>query len=213
MLAARSARPSKPPRRPTIPTSRSASSPIRLPAAGPTRMLRIVGERLGAVLGQQIVVLNQPGAGGAVAARAGASATPDGYTLYMPAASAYRDARPDCSRACRCSCRGLQADRLHRRAADVPDRAAERLAPSTIDGIHCARRRNSPASCPMRATGRGTMTPPDRRTAEGAGRHRRAGRPLHRRRAAGARRCARRPAVDGDRRPGRARRPGRRAER
>jgi tripartite-type tricarboxylate transporter receptor subunit TctC len=52
-------------------------------------MLRIVGDRLGALLGQQIVVLNQPGAGGAVAARAGAAAAPDGYTLYMPAASAF----------------------------------------------------------------------------------------------------------------------------
>jgi tripartite-type tricarboxylate transporter receptor subunit TctC len=68
--------------------------PIRIithSAAGgaPDVMLRIVGDRLGALLGQQIVVLNQPGAGGAVAARAAASAAPDGYTLYMPAASAF----------------------------------------------------------------------------------------------------------------------------
>ena len=73
------------------------NKPIRIithsaPGGGPDAMLRIVGDRLGAVIGQPIVVLNQPGAGGAVAARAGASATPDGYTLYMPAASAYRDA-------------------------------------------------------------------------------------------------------------------------
>jgi tripartite-type tricarboxylate transporter receptor subunit TctC len=34
-------------------------------------------------------VLNSPGAGGAVAARAAAGAAPDGYTLYMPAASAF----------------------------------------------------------------------------------------------------------------------------
>jgi tripartite-type tricarboxylate transporter receptor subunit TctC len=70
------------------------SKPIRIithSAAGgaPDVMLRIVGDRLGALLGQQIVVLNQPGAGGAVAARAGAAAAPDGYTLYMPAASAF----------------------------------------------------------------------------------------------------------------------------
>ncbi len=70
------------------------SKPIRIithSAAGgaPDVMLRIVGDRLGALLGQQVVVLNQPGAGGAVAARAGASAAPDGYTLYMPAASAF----------------------------------------------------------------------------------------------------------------------------
>jgi len=70
------------------------SKPIRIvthSAAGgaPDVMLRIVGERLGALLNQQIVVLNQPGAGGAVAARAAAAAAPDGYTLYMPAASAF----------------------------------------------------------------------------------------------------------------------------
>jgi tripartite-type tricarboxylate transporter receptor subunit TctC len=60
-------------------------------AAGgaPDVLLRVVASRMSAVLGQQIVVLNQPGAGGAVAARAAAAATPDGYTLYMPAASAF----------------------------------------------------------------------------------------------------------------------------
>jgi tripartite-type tricarboxylate transporter receptor subunit TctC len=70
------------------------NKPVRIithSAAGgaPDVMLRIVGDRLGALLGQQIVVLNQPGGGGAVAARAGAAAAPDGYTLYMPAASAF----------------------------------------------------------------------------------------------------------------------------
>jgi tripartite-type tricarboxylate transporter receptor subunit TctC len=70
------------------------NKPIRIithSAAGgaPDVMLRVVGDRLGALLGQQVVVLNQPGAGGAVAARAAASATPDGYTLYIPAASAF----------------------------------------------------------------------------------------------------------------------------
>src|SRR2546428_11444101 len=67
--------------------------PIRIithSAAGgaPDVMLRIVGDRLGALLGQQIVVLNQPGAGGAVAARAPAGAVPERFTPYMPAASA-----------------------------------------------------------------------------------------------------------------------------
>jgi tripartite-type tricarboxylate transporter receptor subunit TctC len=68
--------------------------PIRIithSAAGgaPDVLLRLVSERLGRTLGQQIVVLNEPGAGGAVAARGAASAAPDGYTLYMPAASAF----------------------------------------------------------------------------------------------------------------------------
>jgi tripartite-type tricarboxylate transporter receptor subunit TctC len=70
------------------------NKPIRIithSAAGgaPDVMLRVIGEGLGSLLGQQIVVLNQPGAGGAVAARAAAAAAPDGYTLYMPAASAF----------------------------------------------------------------------------------------------------------------------------
>jgi tripartite-type tricarboxylate transporter receptor subunit TctC len=69
------------------------SKPVRIithSAAGgaPDVMLRVIAEGLGSLLGQQIVVLNQPGAGGAVAARAASGAAPDGYTLYMPAASA-----------------------------------------------------------------------------------------------------------------------------
>jgi tripartite-type tricarboxylate transporter receptor subunit TctC len=70
------------------------SRPVRIithSAAGgaPDVMLRIVADRLTAQLHQQVIVLNQPGAGGAVAARAAAAAAPDGYTLYMPAASAF----------------------------------------------------------------------------------------------------------------------------
>jgi len=70
------------------------NKPIRIithSASGgaPDVMLRVVADGLTGLLGQQVVVLNQPGAGGAVAARAGASAASDGYTLYMPAASAF----------------------------------------------------------------------------------------------------------------------------
>jgi tripartite-type tricarboxylate transporter receptor subunit TctC len=39
--------------------------------------------------GRQVLALNHPGAGGAVAARTAAAAAPDGYTLYMPASSAF----------------------------------------------------------------------------------------------------------------------------
>jgi tripartite-type tricarboxylate transporter receptor subunit TctC len=48
-----------------------------------------VGDRLSRMWGQQVIVLNHPGAGGAVAARTAAQAAPDGYTLYMPASSAF----------------------------------------------------------------------------------------------------------------------------
>ena len=45
--------------------------------------MRIICERLSDRLGQQFIVENRPGAGGIVAAKAGASAAPDGYTLLM----------------------------------------------------------------------------------------------------------------------------------
>ena len=45
--------------------------------------LRILGERLSDRLKQPFVIENRPGAGGVVAAQAGASAAPDGYTLLM----------------------------------------------------------------------------------------------------------------------------------
>jgi len=45
--------------------------------------MRILGDKLSDRLHQQFVIENRPGAGGVVAAQAGASATPDGYTLLM----------------------------------------------------------------------------------------------------------------------------------
>ena len=53
------------------------------------RRLRIIADCLSRVWGQQAVAINQPGAGGAIAARAAAQAAPDGYTLSMPAVSAF----------------------------------------------------------------------------------------------------------------------------
>src|SRR5262249_58540408 len=63
--------------------------PIRIvvpfPAGGPTDgMARIVSDRLGAVLGQTIVVENHGGgAGGSIGAKAVAAADPDGYTILI----------------------------------------------------------------------------------------------------------------------------------
>ncbi len=51
--------------------------------------LRILAERLSQLWGQQVLTLNQPGAGGSISARVAAGAPPDGYTLYMPAASVF----------------------------------------------------------------------------------------------------------------------------
>jgi tripartite-type tricarboxylate transporter receptor subunit TctC len=45
--------------------------------------MRILADKLSGRLNQQFVVDNRPGAGGIVAAKAGATAAPDGYTLLM----------------------------------------------------------------------------------------------------------------------------------
>ncbi len=50
---------------------------------------RILAEQLGQLWKQQVVILNHPGAGGGISARVASQAEPDGYTLYVPAASAF----------------------------------------------------------------------------------------------------------------------------
>jgi tripartite-type tricarboxylate transporter receptor subunit TctC len=70
------------------------SKPIRVisdspPGSAVDVTFRIVMDRVGTVLGQQIVAVDQPGASGAVAAHAAAQAVPDGYTLFAPAISLF----------------------------------------------------------------------------------------------------------------------------
>ncbi len=50
---------------------------------------RIMAEHISPAIGQQMVVINQPGAGGLVAARALAASPPDGYTLFLAASSVF----------------------------------------------------------------------------------------------------------------------------
>jgi tripartite-type tricarboxylate transporter receptor subunit TctC len=60
----------------------------------PDVAMRFVADRLGQTWGQQILVVNRPGAGGSVAARAATDAAPDGYTLYQPVLSTFVSLHP-----------------------------------------------------------------------------------------------------------------------
>jgi tripartite-type tricarboxylate transporter receptor subunit TctC len=70
------------------------NKPIRIisdsaPGSAVDVTFRMVMDRLGTVLGQQIVPVDQPGASGAIAAHAASDAIPDGYTLFAPAISLF----------------------------------------------------------------------------------------------------------------------------
>jgi tripartite-type tricarboxylate transporter receptor subunit TctC len=58
---------------------------VPFPPGGPTdNMARIVSDRLGAVLGQSVIIENRGGgAGGSIGAKAVATADPDGYTILI----------------------------------------------------------------------------------------------------------------------------------
>jgi tripartite-type tricarboxylate transporter receptor subunit TctC len=68
--------------------------PVRIitdsaPGSALDAIMRVMAEGLSRVWGQQAVMINQPGAGGSIAVRAAATATPDGYTLATLAFSAF----------------------------------------------------------------------------------------------------------------------------
>ena len=75
----------------TAPSAHAQTYPDRLirmivpaPPGGQTDVLaRLFGTQLQAALGQNVIVENRPGAGGAIGARAAAAAEPDGYTLFF----------------------------------------------------------------------------------------------------------------------------------
>jgi tripartite-type tricarboxylate transporter receptor subunit TctC len=59
------------------------------PGSTPDVDARFIADGLGKIWGQQVIVIDRPGANGSIAARAAAEAQPDGYTLAMPALSTF----------------------------------------------------------------------------------------------------------------------------
>ena len=62
--------------------------PVRLivpfpPGGGTDTLARIVGQKLGETLGQQVIIDNRPGAGTNIGAEIAARSAPDGYTVLM----------------------------------------------------------------------------------------------------------------------------------
>ena len=53
------------------------------PGGGTDTLGRVVGQKLGETLGQQVIVDNRPGAGANSGAEVAAKSPPDGYTLFM----------------------------------------------------------------------------------------------------------------------------------
>jgi tripartite-type tricarboxylate transporter receptor subunit TctC len=61
---------------------------VPFPPAGSTDVVaRLLGDRLSERLGQQVMIENKGGAGGNIAAQAVAQSAPDGYTIFLAAAS------------------------------------------------------------------------------------------------------------------------------
>jgi tripartite-type tricarboxylate transporter receptor subunit TctC len=70
------------------------SRPVRVvvslpPGSSPDIRTRVIGNQLTTTWGQQVVVENRPGAGGALSAQTVLSAPPDGYTLLATVASLF----------------------------------------------------------------------------------------------------------------------------
>jgi len=59
------------------------------PGSAPDIDTRFCAESLGKMWGQQVVIVNHPGAFGSIAARAASDAIADGYTLFMPSLASF----------------------------------------------------------------------------------------------------------------------------
>ena len=64
-------------------------------ATGPDTVMRLVGERLTKIWGQQVIIENRPGGNGWIAMDAAKRSAPDGYTLLQSDAPPMTTANPD----------------------------------------------------------------------------------------------------------------------
>ena len=98
--------------------------------SAPDTTMRILAEQAGKDLGQQLVILNRPGAGGTIGVRAVVQAAPDGYTIGMAAVAVLtlqllrQDARQDV----RASARRVRHDDFDRAGRIVLRMRSRRLA-------------------------------------------------------------------------------------
>ncbi len=53
------------------------------PGGGNDTLARLIGQKLTAATGQQVIIDNRPGAGGAIGAEVAAKSAPDGYTIFL----------------------------------------------------------------------------------------------------------------------------------
>src|SRR5499426_2116284 len=70
------------------------SRPVKIitdsaPGSAVDVILRVIADRLTQIWGQQVLPVNQPGAGGSIAVRLAATSPADGYTLFIPAVSTF----------------------------------------------------------------------------------------------------------------------------
>jgi tripartite-type tricarboxylate transporter receptor subunit TctC len=78
----------------SAPAQTYPSGPVKIiigvgPGSSADVIARLVADHLSQIWGQQAVVINQPGGGGAISIRAAGSAAPDGHTLFVSLASNY----------------------------------------------------------------------------------------------------------------------------
>ena len=112
---------------------------------------RIIAEGLSRIWGQQAVVINQPGAGGAIAARTAETATPDGYTLGVAAVSAFVALPGTADNLPIQVPKDVTAGRLYRRRADVHHRGALARRQNAAGSDRAGESKN-PANCPTAST-------------------------------------------------------------